>query len=255
MDNEIKDNNQGAINKDETTNTLNIKDAIGDLFKLYINSSKNNFNSRFNKLLLYVKSKKIDDQSYVIDNDYIDFNSLTNYEALSSIDKCKLLNKDSDYKKEIESNCNIIIDLNSFLISNIVSSSVFDSIRLDYYLNQLKNLGVAILLVDIKFIISFESFLKEQLNKNPNINYLIKCVIAHKSPFISFFYIQKFVLKNPVKYENIKVHLAETIERSKFDENININKINDLSFPEMTRAYEHMFIINEMSSYLRKVKL
>ena len=247
-----KTNPKENINKNSD---LNSNKTIGDLFKLYVNNSKKDFNSRFSQFLTYVKAKKPDNKSVIIDNGYINRETISNYDLLSTVKEAKEVEANSDYKTSIEKDTNLIYDLNNFLTSNIMSVSSLDENRLEFYLEQLKNLGNLIILADLKFITSLEEFFKKQLTKNPNTNYLIKSVIAYKTPLISFVSIQKFVLKTPVNLDNVKIHLAETVQNFSSGDDLQINKINDLTFSELIRTYEHLFIINEMSSYLKRVSL
>lgn len=222
------------------------KKGISSLYKKFTEESNFDFNTRLISFLNYIKAKKSDNISYVIENSMLEMTKpsiseimvyLNNFEIGKSFEETK---KDDKYT--------VIYDLEGF-VSN--ENRLFKKERLLSNLQRLKNLGTLILMGDYISCSNIESCFKELFTQEPNVNYLIKSVIAHKTPFLSFISIQKFELKSPVNVDKVRIQLSETINKNE----IQIEKINDLSLSEFTRTYEYLFIIQEISIYLKKVSL
>ena len=216
-------------------------------FKQFTDSSKYEFNTRLIMFLNYIKAKKNDNVSYVVTNSLLDMHLPSSSEILVFLNKSQIGSCFLDSPSEEK--YSIIFDLEGFALTQ--NGRELNKERLLSNIHHLKNLGTLIILADYITISSFEIFINEQINKEPNVNYLVKSVIVHKSPFLSFISIQRFELKTPVQIDKIKIQLSETILRSE----LTIEKIHDLSLPEFSRANEYIYLYNEISHYLKQVSL
>lgn len=221
-----------------------------EIYKNYLSKSKYDFNSRLINFLNYIKAKKGDNKSYLVKNNLIDMEKASSSEILVHLSQFKVGESLDIEKLSEDDRFTYIYDFVSFVNGSNLRTK-FEAEKLEACLHRLKNLGSLIILVDIQTSFNMSNFIKNQLIKNPNTNYLIKSVISHKTPFLSFMSFQKFELKTPVVQENLKIHLAEHTS----PETLEISKINDLTLAEFQRSYEYIYMIQEMSYILKKVSL
>ena len=215
-------------------------------FKEYAERSKFNINLRFNAFLNYIKSKKGDESGIYLKNNLLDldFPIEKDGEIFSSLKLMKQL----DILKD-EENISLLIDLHNFVDNSNYNYGPINSNLLDSYLLKMKNLGTIILFADMPSVASLEIYFKEKMEKLTNVNYLIKSVLVHKTPLLSFVSIQKFELKTSASFDKIKIHLAEFYDIN----SLGIAKINDLFFSEFSRVYSYLFNIQQISAYLKNV--
>lgn len=248
---------------------------ILQIFKDFSSKSQFDFNERLLIFLNYIKLKTTEETtSLIISNSLIDFEKATISQILTYLKKSKVgnleddLNSSRENEKTINNNdqYNIIIDLEGYINKtqsvksedNSQTQTIKNHEKILKNLKRLKNLGTLIILCDYFFMSTIQPLLTLLFENEPNTNFLIKAVIAHKSHMISFLSFQKFELKSKVNQNNLKIHFAETIisnnslNKDNKEMQILIEKIGDLTIKEICLSYEYLLIINEISLYLRK---
>lgn len=237
---------------------VNYKEELVESLKL----SSYTFTDCFNSFLNYVNAKKGDEKSFFIKNTLINLQEKVDLteqsEDTKEIDKVKTEILDT-YKnipivenlpENLEKNSvPLIVDLNSFIDSSSYQYGPINKEKLDYYFSSLKNLGAIVILADMSTILNFGEYLKEKIANEPNFSVLTKSAIISKSPLVSFISIQKFELKTPTNYDNLKVQVSEIFDRK----SCRFNKINDLTYLENARFNTYIYQIQQVSTILKRV--
>lgn len=215
-------------------------------FSTFCKFSKHSVEQRILSFMKYVKSKKPDENTLVVNAEYLNIQELEKDQTLTGFSQARFIDS-IGLESEKESSCSLLLDLDSF-VSNHFAENEYRA-RLTNYFSKLKNLGVLIILADYTTCTLLQDFLQQLYLSEPLSNYLVKSVIAFKLPFYSFISFQKFNVKTPVVFQNSKIHLAEANSR----DIIETNKIADLSIPEYKRAIDYFYFIQELSHNLKKV--
>ncbi len=252
------------VEDDEIKNTISTNKSLQkdyryiEEFKKLNKLSKVSFFSKMTAFLTGSKVKSLDDSSLILDgfgllNIEDDLKS-PEYQNNEIFKNFKIENFIKDVNYNIESkglkNYSSIIDLCSYVDNYDFVLDSFNELHLNIYLNSIKNLGYIVLLLDMPSMSKLNAFFKLRVEKYPNVNYILKSLMISKLPMMCILYIQKFELKTPVSFTNLKINFNEFMDNN----SLTMNKIGDLTFQEVYNAIKYIFSIQFYSPILKNVR-
>lgn len=261
MDNQIINTSEEShINNETSTNTRIVSNDFKYIeeFKKLNSISKVSLFSKLNAFLVGSKAKGLDEKSFMID-DYGLINleedlKLNENQSNEVFKNFKLENKikQSTFNSEAEEfqNFSSVIDLCTYVDALDFNLDLFDDLRLNKYLNNVKNLGYVVLMIDMPSVGKLNTFFKLRVEKYSKVNYILKSLIVSKLPMMCLLYIQKFQLKTDVNPSSLKCNLSELIENNSFS----MNKIGDLTFNEVFNSVKYIFSSQFYISVFKKVR-
>lgn len=259
MENQIiNTSEESQINNEASSNTRILSNDFKYIeeFKKLNSTSKVSLFSKLNAFLVGSKAKGLDEKSFMID-DY----SLVNLEEdlKSSLNQSEVFKnfkvdnkiKQSTFNSDSNEfqNFSSIIDLCTYVDTHDFNFDLFEDLRLNKYLNNVKNLGYVVLLIDMPSVGKLNSFFKLRVEKYSNVNYILKSLIVSKLPLMCLLYIQKFELKTNINPSSLKCNLSELIENN----SLSINKIGDLTLNEVFNSVKYIFSSQFYISVFKKV--